>query len=110
VKFIKLICLAILLGSCKPKVCSDPVACKVVDSDLTIIKNFVYHRISPPTTCAGVVYSLSVLTGIDSESPGDDIGQPSPTLTDYERWLSWYEDNKDKIYWDKKSQKILVRK
>ncbi len=109
-KFINLIFLAILLASCKPKVCSDPVACKVVDSNLTIINKYVYEKIAPPTSCVSTVHFFVVLTRIGSESPTDDLGQPGPTQNDYKRWSSWYEDNKDKLYWDKKSQKVLLRK
>ncbi|MFI5159627.1 MAG: hypothetical protein ACHQHN_00050 [Sphingobacteriales bacterium] len=109
-RLIPAIALCILIASCKPKVCSDPHACKVVDSELTIIEKFVDHRISPPTTCAETVYSLTLITGIESDQPGDDLGQPSPTLNDYKRWSNWYEDNKDKLFWDMKTQKVLVRK
>ena len=105
---IKFCLVILLLSSCTQKICKDPVACKEVENKLMVIKNSVDKKSLDP--CPNVVDYLTVLTNIDSESPGNDIGQGYPTAKDYKKWLNWYENNKDKLYWDKKTQKVIVKK
>ena len=113
-RFIGTICLVILLASCKPKICSDPIACKKIEDKLIVIKYFLDHKgAGPPYPGPEVPQAVHLLTGwttIPSEAPGSDLGQLNPTSKDYKRWSNWYEDNKDKLYWDAKGRKVMVRK
>ena len=109
-KFIGKICLVVLLTSCTQKVCNDQVACQKVEDGLTAIENSVKHKESDPLRTIEAVHFFNVLTGIESQSWGDDVGQYNPTREDYEKWSQWYENNKDKLYWDKESKSVRVRK
>ena len=107
-KSLKIIALIILLASCNQKTEIDPVACKKVETQLMVIDNFISRKVVDVQRFYAVD-SLAKWTGIESQSPDDDLGQGNPTRDDYEKWMHWYKENKYKIYWDKKSQKVLVR-
>jgi hypothetical protein len=38
-----------------------------------------------------------------------DYFKPELLKPDYEKWKDWYEKNKDKLYWDEKQKKIIVK-
>lgn len=109
-----MIYLLVLFASCKPKVCSDPSACKEVERELLVVKNYIDHKITyapyPGRNTGEAIDFFGKLTGIETDSTGGDLGPISPTANDYKRWSNWYEDNKDKLYWDAKSQKVMVKK
>jgi hypothetical protein len=63
-----------------------------------------------PVIIAESISFLTKLTGIQSKSDGNYIGQTSPELEDYKNWTIWYSLTKEFIYWDEESKLIILMK
>ncbi len=55
-----------------------------------------------------VVSFLVNTTKIESESDGTTFGQFLPTENDFRRWTTWYKENRNRIFWDEKEQKVIL--
>jgi len=83
----------------------------IVKNQLAIIKNFLANPNSDTTLKrVSVIKFLTILTGITSESDGNYIGQLNPTQNDYTLWERWLILNQESIYWDKKTENIIIHK
>lgn len=108
--FIK-ISLLVVMASCNDKSNVDTIACKQVEQRLDVIKNFVDGK-DADTTLKRVeaISFLELLTGIQSQADGTEIGKLNPTQIDYNKWSEWYKVSRDKLYWNSEKQKVFIKK
>lgn len=87
---------------------SKTKAQKAVEQNLTIIYSYV-QNINSDSRLRRVhaIFFLERITKIESESDGTYFGKLDPTEADYIKWESWYDRNKQKIYWNDKTQTIV---
>ena len=83
----------------------------IFEKKINIIKEYINGG-DPDTTLkrVGVIQFLEEVTGIQSESDSyGQIGKLDPTINDYKKWNDWYLNNKEKIFWDKNENRIIVK-
>ena len=79
---------------------SNYKAKKIVKKELSYIENSLLpSKPDPIWRYAGSIYFLEELTGIESESPANFSGKYRPTHHDFQRWSTWYEQNKQRLTW-----------
>jgi hypothetical protein len=89
----------------------DSIAYSLIEKSLKVVKDYLRETNSSDVTSRALVVDfLTRLTGIPSQSDGDYIGQYSPTSQDYESWLKWYRLNKEFIYWNANTKRVIVKK
>ncbi|GAA4436490.1 hypothetical protein GCM10023188_29610 [Pontibacter saemangeumensis] len=80
-----------------------------VENRLQIIKGYIDNGDSDPSLRrVEAIIFFENLTGIVSESDGNDIGKMEPTESDYQKWNKWYILNKSRIYWDSKTENVRL--
>lgn len=86
-------------------------AWRVINGQLKIIGDYVYWRSADNTVrTGGAVHFLNMLTGIQSESDGNFVGQLSPTIKDYINWNRWFIGNRNYLFADEKTKTIVLRR
>lgn len=70
------------------------------DENASISLNMIYEARKFLIELTGISYEIE-------KSFDMPISPPEQTLKD---WRNWFEQNKEKLYWDKKSKKVKVRK
>ncbi len=81
-----------------------------IEKRLNVIKNFVEGKeIDSTLSRAEAVAFMEKLTKIESESAFIAESKLNPTKADYDNWNNWYEKNKEKLYWDKRNKKVLIK-
>jgi len=90
--------------------CNVQKASELVERNLHIIKMKVNNdsTLNLNDVEPAIIF-LEQTTGIQSESNGNYIGRYQPTLNDYNKWLNWFEKNRDRLYWDDDHQKVKVK-
>ncbi len=105
-----LISLCFLFIGCKGISQDKQHAYSEVEKRLNIVKNFVEGKeVDSTLRRAEAVAFLEKLTKIESESPFIAESKLNPTKIDYDKWSSWYEQNKTKLYWDKRNKKVSIK-
>ena len=89
---------------------ADTVAYKIIENSLQNIKSYSEGKEIKLGIIAKTIIFFTDLTGIPSESSGNNLGQFSPTYKDYINWNRWYVANKSNIKWDSRSKRIILNK
>jgi len=106
-----LVSLCFLFIGCKDISQGKQYAYSETEKRLSIIKDFVDGKVLDSTLRrAEAVVFMEKLTKIESESPFIAEAKLNPTKGDYDKWSKWYEQNKPRLYWDKRNKKVSVNK
>ena len=90
---------------------SNNNACEKVKFHLSVIKKFVTktNTDSSMQRIESIAF-LENLSGIEGSGIGTDIGKYSVTIEDYKKWSKWFEENKQYLFYNKKTKKVeLIR-
>ena len=61
------------------------------------------------TEISNIILNFTLLTGIESESDGNYIGQYNPTTRDIERWEKWFCIHRKNICWYQKYNVLYLK-
>jgi hypothetical protein len=87
----------------------DKKALVVYEQNLAIVKYRIDNRKDfNLMEVYGAILFFNRVTGIISHSGGGAAGAFDPTREDYSNWKKWLRKNKDRLYWDEKSQTVKV--
>jgi hypothetical protein len=89
---------------------TDSIAAKVVEANLTVITDYLEKKAPSLQKISDATAYLTELTGIPSESDGKYYGQFKPTANDLKAWTTWYQRNKEYLFWDKELQSVILYK
>lgn len=100
----------IILTSCKSNYANYEIEDRLFLSNLDTIKKFVKTGvIKEYSTFEKSVVFLKEITGIESDLDHQFENLYVPTEQNLADWKSWYEKNKDKLYWDQIDIKVKVK-
>ena len=86
------------LFNCQINLSKDCIEKEIVCSQLKIIEDFVQNdSLDIHVQRMGAISFLESLTKIISESDANFFGKMKPTKRDYQKWLAWYEINKETL-------------
>lgn len=103
--------LVLLLGSTQINAQkADSLAAKVVEANLNVITNYLDQKEKSLQKISDATTYFTELTGIPSESDGKYYGQFKPTANDLKAWTTWYQRNKEYLFWDKELQSVILYK
>ena len=89
---------------------SNKIACLRLEKQLLEIKEYVEDIDIQMNGVANAVDFFEDLTGIESESGGTYLGKLNPSKKDFLAWNNWYDINREKLWIDSKSGKVIVSK
>jgi len=80
---------------------------------LDIVEKTETHKPADPNKFYDAVDFLEEVTDIRGHREHTYIGTTyidfSVVREDFQQWKDWYEKNKDRLYWDERQKKIIVR-
>lgn len=100
-----------LLVGCKPSMVSsqDKVE-SVYKTNIAIVENFIkVGFIEEESTLSNSIVFLEQLTKIKSDFKDQFQMFYTPTIQNLKDWKKWFKENKQKLYWDEKENKVIVR-
>ena len=100
-----------LLVGFKPSiVSSQDKAESVYKTNIAIVENFLkVGFIEEESTLSNSIVFLEQLTKIKSDFKDQFQMFYTPTIENLKDWKKWFKENKQKLYWDEKENKVIVR-
>jgi hypothetical protein len=85
-------------------------ACNEIEKQLEIIYKFVNDSShEAPFKISHPIYFLIDVTKIDSKYSHSDLGHLQTCTEDYEAWNNWYLQNKENLYWNRKTRTVELQ-
>lgn len=109
-KFSKIIPIIILLifysKNCNAQTCDVKKGQEEFTKKIIDIRDYIEKEKS--IDVISYINDLEKLTNIDSESDINFFGKMNPTKNDLIKWDKWYENKKEMICWDYKTNKLFI--
>lgn len=82
-----------------------------VEKRLKTIKDYLGGKTNDSTLRrAEAIVFFEKLTSIFSNSDIVAENQLEPSLAEYQKWDNWYQENKSKLYWNKRKKQVRINK
>ena len=89
----------------------NKIACIQYEQRLNTIKDYLDGKTSDSTLRrAEAIVFLEKITGIFSNADIIDGSQLEPSFIEYGNWENWYQENKSKLYLDKRKRQVRIKK
>lgn len=102
----------ILLASCKSVAPSsqDNKGISVFNMNLTVVQNYFLVGYVDDDTCLNrSIEFLEKITQIKCNVPAEYLTRYEPNERNIKDWEAWFKENKQKLYWDDKENKVKIR-